>query len=55
MTAAYERYRTPGGLPATWQLLYAAAFNGPRDRQRHGSPEAAGEFVVPLNTLRRRP
>ncbi len=54
MTAAYERHRTPGGLPASWQLLYAAAFNGPRDRERHGAREASGEFVVPLDSLRSR-
>lgn len=56
MTAAYERRRTSGGLPATFQLLYGAAF---KDTRRAGADRgppagaAADEFVVPLERLRR--
>ncbi|HTT04516.1 MAG TPA: malonyl-ACP O-methyltransferase BioC [Steroidobacteraceae bacterium] len=57
MTAAYERRRTGSGLPATFQLLYGAAFKGTRGAPgQSGAPgdAAAGEFVVPLDRLRRR-
>jgi malonyl-CoA O-methyltransferase len=59
MTQAYERRRTPRGLPATFQLLYGAAFNGGGDSAGGGSSKARGtgpqgEVVVPLERLRRR-
>jgi malonyl-CoA O-methyltransferase len=57
MTQAYERCRTPEGLPASFQLLYGAAFKGARGAGDHDAPSAAaapGEFVVPLERLRRR-
>jgi len=57
MTAAYERRRTPAGLPATFQLLYGVAFKGARSAPAEPAPPAdgaAGEYVVPLERLRRR-
>lgn len=58
MTQSYERLRTPAGLPATFQLLYGAAFSGARGQGREATPaaEAAapGEFAVPLAQIRRR-
>jgi malonyl-CoA O-methyltransferase len=56
MTQAYERRRTSSGLPATFQLLYGAAFKGACDTGADRGPPAgaaAGEFVVPLERLRR--
>lgn len=56
MTQAYERRRTGGGLPATFQLLYGAAFKGTRGAAGERPPPAGaspGEFVVPLPRLRR--
>jgi malonyl-CoA O-methyltransferase len=57
MTAAYERRRTGGALPVTFELLYGAAFKGTRGApEQHGASAgaAAGEFVVPVDRLRRR-
>ncbi len=46
VTQAYERWRREGLLPATFEVVYAAAFAGePRARA------TAGEFVVPLERL----
>lgn len=56
VTHAYERRRTSGGLPATFQLLFGAAFKGARRAEVGGGASAAaapGEFVVPLERLRR--
>jgi malonyl-CoA O-methyltransferase len=61
MTEAYERRRTPQGLPATFELLFGAAFNGggmraagdPHEAQERGG-HAPGEYAVPLEALRRR-
>jgi malonyl-CoA O-methyltransferase len=47
MTTAYEQWRTPQGLPATFELLFGAAFNG-------GGMRARGEHTVPLTAVRRR-
>jgi malonyl-CoA O-methyltransferase len=46
MTGAYEQWRTPQGLPATFELLFGAAFNG--------GMRARGEHTVPLTAVRRR-
>ena len=45
---------TAAGLPATFQLLYAVAFNGTREPRGNAADHAAGEFVVPLENLKRR-
>ena len=48
MIDRYEHRRAPQGIPATWEVLYGAAFAG-------GAPGgAAGEQVVPLARVRRR-
>jgi malonyl-CoA O-methyltransferase len=55
MTSAYEALRTPQGLPATYELIFAAAFGGERSppgRERSGRG-AAGEYTVPLTALGR--
>ena len=50
MTAAYEGQRTAAGLPATWEIIYGAAFAG-QPRQSAGA-----ETVVPIGAVgRRRP
>jgi len=50
MRRAYESLREAAGLPATWELLYGAAFAGSA-----GVPEAAGAdgHVISLDRLRR--
>jgi malonyl-CoA O-methyltransferase len=54
MTQAYERRRTGGALPATFQLLYGAAFKSKRGAGPDQGPGATpGEFVVSLERLRR--
>lgn len=55
MLAAYEARRTPRGLPATWQVVYAAAWApelAPPDDTRVASRR--GETVIPLQALRSR-
>jgi malonyl-CoA O-methyltransferase len=55
MTQAYEQRRTPAGLPATFQLLYGAAFKGTSGPgSRDAETGTQGEFVVPLARVRRR-
>ncbi len=56
MCAAYEQQRVPGGLPATWEIIYGAAFAPaelPGD-QGLRQPVPAGETRVPLSALGRR-
>lgn len=53
MRGAYERLRTPHGLPATYQLLFGIAFRGGDAGARaHGA--LPGEYVVPAGVLRHR-
>lgn len=50
MLAAYERLRTPSGLPATYEVIFGAAFGAtPRD-----AAPPPGEFTIPVSSLRRR-
>jgi len=56
MCAAYELQRVLKGLPATWEIIYGAAFAPaelPGD-QGHAQPVPAGETHVPLSALGRR-
>ena len=54
MLEAYERLRTPRGLPASFQLLFGAAFAAGAEAHPHGHRAAeGGEYVVPLGKLRR--
>jgi malonyl-CoA O-methyltransferase len=49
MQAAYETRRTPRGLPATWQVVYAAAWAG----ESRGDDQADdGETLISLDQLR---
>lgn len=50
MNAGYERLREARGLPATWQVVYAAAWAGQAQAAAPVSPEA----VIPVESLRRR-
>ena len=50
MIAIYEQRRQAGGIPATWEVIYGAAFGG-WSRQLGG---AAGEAYVPVSGIRRR-
>ena len=47
MIDAYEMLRTPVGLPASWEIIYGAAFAG--------SKRTAGETAVPITAVRSRP
>jgi malonyl-CoA O-methyltransferase len=56
MCAAYEQQRGPKGLPATWEVIYGAAF-APAELPGHrgqAQPAPAGEARVPLSALGRR-
>jgi malonyl-CoA O-methyltransferase len=50
MMAAYERQRVAAGLPATYELIFGAAFAGDTTL-RH---QAADEVAVPVGAIRRR-
>lgn len=51
MLAAYEAFRGPAGLPATWQVVYATAWGS--DRPAPGVMAGAdGEIRVGLDSLR---
>jgi malonyl-CoA O-methyltransferase len=55
MLQAYERLRTPRGLPASFQLLFGAAFAAGVEAPPHGHRTAAdGDYVVPLGQVRSR-
>ncbi len=53
MLAAYESARTAAGIPASWEIIYGAAFAGAARPDRAGGHEA-GEYAVPLGAVRRR-
>jgi malonyl-CoA O-methyltransferase len=50
MLAAYERLRTPAGLPATFEVIFGAAFGG--EASEAAGSEVAGEFAVPVAAVR---
>jgi len=50
MRASYEQQRTPAGLPATWEIIYGAAF-APAATAAAATP---GEALVPVSAIRRR-
>jgi malonyl-CoA O-methyltransferase len=55
MIKAYEALRTPQGVPATYEILFGAAFGGERlstGRER-GAKGSAGEYTVPISALGR--
>jgi malonyl-CoA O-methyltransferase len=51
MTAAYEKYRTGGRLPATYEVVYGQAWCPVEVRRPKGLP---GEIVVPIDRIGRR-
>jgi malonyl-CoA O-methyltransferase len=51
MNAAYESLRQPAGLPATWQVVYAAAWVG-EARAGAGSSDPSGEVHIDAESLR---
>ena len=54
MLEAYESMRTPAGIPASWEVIYGAAFAG-HSANSGGDSNAnneAGETVVPLSAVR---
>lgn len=50
MNAGYETLREARGLPATWQVVYAAAWAG----QAQAAAPVSAEAVIPVGSLRRR-
>jgi malonyl-CoA O-methyltransferase len=48
MLAAYEELRTGAGLPASWEVIYGAAFAGHGRESTTGRAAAKHEFAVPL-------
>jgi malonyl-CoA O-methyltransferase len=55
MNGAYEAMRAPQGLPATYEVIYGAAFGAQRatGERGHGGGEKPLEYAVPLSTLRK--
>jgi malonyl-CoA O-methyltransferase len=47
LTAAYERVRVPAGIPATFEIIYGAAFGSKPAAQASG-----GETLIPLSAVR---
>jgi malonyl-CoA O-methyltransferase len=53
LCAAYERMREASGLPATFELLFGAAFAGPGGARP--TTTSTGEYAVPATRLQVRP
>ncbi len=51
MTAAYESQRHAGQLPATYEVVYGAAWGA---RGRPAAPAVQGEVHIPADSIRRR-
>lgn len=56
MIEHYETLRSSAGIPASWELIYGAAFAGAMRDSRAPAPSghASAETVVPLDALRTR-
>lgn len=52
MLSAYERTRTPAGLPATFEVIFGAAFGGDAVRAGDVGGTVVGEFAVPVGAVR---
>ena len=50
MTAAYEEFRRDGRLPASYEVVYGAAWAG---EPRHAASVVDGEVRVPIGSIRR--
>ena len=56
MNEAYERLRGPAGLPATYELLFGAAFSSGAGASGAAAGHGGGaEIAVPIGSLRSRP
>ena len=54
MLRAYEALRTPRGLPATYEVIFGAAFGGARASPAHARGALPpGEFAVPVGAIKR--
>jgi malonyl-CoA O-methyltransferase len=55
MLSAYEALRAPQGLPATYEVIFGAAFGAQDATRRHGhrGDEKPAEYAVPLSSLRK--
>ncbi len=53
MLDAYEQRRTPSGLPASYEIIYGAAFGGAAAGAALPTATLRGETAVPLESLRR--
>ena len=47
LTATYETQRTPAGIPATFEIIYGAAFGSQPPAQA-----LSGETLVPISAVR---
>jgi malonyl-CoA O-methyltransferase len=54
MVAAYETRRTAAGLPATFEVIFGAAFGAETLAGGDVDASSPGEIVVPLAALKRR-
>jgi malonyl-CoA O-methyltransferase len=54
MVAGYETLRTSAGLPATFEVIFGAAFASAADLHGRGDASPPGEYAVPLAALKRR-
>jgi malonyl-CoA O-methyltransferase len=53
MIGAYEQWRTPAGLPATFEVIFGAAFGPAVEASGRGDAASVGGYTVPLASLRR--
>jgi malonyl-CoA O-methyltransferase len=54
MIAAYENRRTIAGVPATFEVIFGAAFGAAAQTSVAAEASSPGEYVVPLAALGRR-
>jgi malonyl-CoA O-methyltransferase len=54
MVEHYELLRSSAGIPASWELIYGAAFAGPARHSHASAARARPEAVVPIDALRTR-
>jgi hypothetical protein len=53
MIAAYETRRTVAGVPATFEVIFGAAFGAAAQTSGAADSSLPGEYVVPLTALGR--
>jgi malonyl-CoA O-methyltransferase len=53
MVAAYESQRTAAGLPATFEVIFGAAFGAAAKHGGRGDLQSPGEYAVPLAAVGR--